>query len=126
VTTDLLQDPIMQEAFQAKYDIATENGMDIRKVAAAIRAYNAANPPPPTPRNRKLIEGHPVGRSVLREGEGLAELRAIKEKLPAEYAAGKRSLRATASVRAPNKNRKPTAFRTSRAAGKNQTSRKRS
>lgn len=65
-----LQDPIMQDALQVKYNLAAENDMDILKVAKAIRAYNIANPPPSSPpSSRKLISGHPIGRSIVRHSE---------------------------------------------------------
>ena len=84
-------DPIMEELFRVKYAISAENDNDVRKVVTAIRAYNLANPPPHTPSRRKLIEGHPVGRSVFRDDEILSELRTVKERLSAEMAGRKHS-----------------------------------
>lgn len=77
-------DEVMKDVLRVKYEFAEENGMDFDRVVASIHASNEANPPPPTPPRRKLIDGHPVGRSVWRDDETLAELRTIKEQLSLE------------------------------------------
>lgn len=118
----MISDPILQELFRAKYEIAAENGMDTARVVEAIRHFNAANPPPPTPAHRKLIEGHPVGRSVMREDDTLRELREIKESLSRKYpiaSAQAKAAKANANTQSPKtakatRNQASAAFRAQR------------
>lgn len=73
--SSFLNDPIMKDALQVKYDLAAENDMDISKVAKAIHQYNSMNPPPSSPpSSRKLISGHPIGRSISRHSEAMEEI----------------------------------------------------
>ncbi len=82
-------DEVMKDVLRVKYEFAEENGMDFDRVVASIRELNKAYPPPPTPPRRKLIDGHPVGRSVWRDDEILAELRTSKEQISLEMGSAK-------------------------------------
>jgi hypothetical protein len=110
----MMADPILKELMQIKHDIAAENDYDVSKVAAAIRSFNRAHPAPPTPIHRKMIKGHPIGRSVWRDDEVLSELRKVKEKLSEEHYKEKKTFAALSSSKQRKKLNKPGTFKSAR------------